>query len=128
MELQEIENKLRELLLPVFGLDRVDEVQPEYSLVQDLGAESLDFVDIMYVIERNFGVVLKTKEIISGGTDVTEGNPFEDGKLTEKGATLIQQKFPDHVGDIRAGLTKIEMYSLITVRDMAAIIQSKMSD
>ena len=126
MNIREIENTLRELLLPVFGLESVDEIQPEHSLVHDLGAESLDFVEIMYVIERNFGVVLKTREIILGGSKLTEESIFEDGALTEEGVALIKQQFPNHADDIKTGLTKVEMYSLITVRDMAAIIKAKM--
>ena len=136
MNIREIENTLRELLLPVFGLDSVDEIQPDHSLVYDLGAESLDFVEIMYVIERNFGVVLKTREIILGGSTpgsagvspaFTEESIFEDGALTDKGAALIRKQFPNHTNEIKAGLTKVGMYSLITVRDMAAIIKAKMS-
>lgn len=127
MERSELENRLRELLLPVFGLDAVDEIRPEHSFVHDLGAESLDFVEIMYIIERNFGVVLKTREIILGGAKLSEEKIFEDGVLTERGAALIETQFPDHADEIEAGLTKVEMYSLITVRDMATIILSKMS-
>jgi acyl carrier protein len=127
MELHEIENRLRELLLPVFGLETVDDVCSEHSLVRDLGAESLDFVEIMYIIERNFGVVLKTREIILGGAAFSEEQIFEDVVLTDSGAALIAAQFPNHAADIRAGLTKIEMYSLITVQDMAAIIRAKMS-
>ncbi len=126
MNVQEIEYKLRELLLPVFGLDGIEEILPEHSLVRDLGAESLDFVEIMYVIERNFDVVLKTKEIILGGSTLTEENIFEDGTLTQEGAVFISQKFPAHAETIQAGVTKVELYSMITVHDMAAIIHSKM--
>jgi acyl carrier protein len=126
MDLQTIEQKLRELMLPVFGVEAVADVPPEASLVRDLGAESLDFVDIMYVIERNFGVVLKTKEIISGGATGAEEHVFADGKLTAEGATLLQQRFPEHADDIQPGLTKVEIYSLITVRDLAVMIHAKM--
>jgi acyl carrier protein len=123
---QEIECKLRELLLPVFGLDSVEEIRPTDSLVHDLGAESLDFVEMMYVIERNFGVVLKTKEIILGGSALTEESIFEDGGLTEEGTAFLKKQFPNHAQDITAGVSKIALYSLITVRDMADIICAKM--
>ena len=41
------EEKLREILLPVLGLDEIEEVQPEHSLVKDLEADSIDFVEII---------------------------------------------------------------------------------
>jgi acyl carrier protein len=126
MELTIIESKLREMLLPILGFNSVEEVQPQHSLVHDLGAESLDFVEIMYVIERDFGVVLKTKEIIFGGSNITENQVFTDGKLTETGVMLITQQFPENTAKIAVGLTKVEIFSLITVRDLAKIISMKM--
>lgn len=127
MELTVIESKLREMLLPILGLDSIEEVQPQHSLVHDLGAESLDFVEIMYVIERDFGVVLKTKEIIFGGSSVTENQVFTDGKLTDTGVMLITEQFPENAEKITVGLTKIDIFSLITVRDLAKIVFMKMT-
>jgi len=65
-----IETKLRELLIPVFGLNTVDEIQPQHSLVSDLGATSIDFVEISYIVESNFGVVIKTNELMIGGITI----------------------------------------------------------
>ncbi|OQW94489.1 MAG: hypothetical protein BWK79_05760 [Beggiatoa sp. IS2] len=127
MELATIESKLREMLLPILGLDSIEEVQLRHSLVHDLGAESLDFVEIMYMIERDFGVVLKTKEIILGGAGVTENQVFTDGKLTQNGVLLIMQQFPENSAKITVGLTKIDIFSLITVRDLAKIISMKIA-
>lgn len=127
MEVAIIEYKLREMLLPILGFNSVEEVQPQHSLVRDLGAESLDFVEIMYVIERDFGVVLKTKEIIFGGSSITENQVFADGKLTADGVMLITQQFPENAAKITVGLTKVDIFSLITVRDLAKIISLKMT-
>lgn len=126
MMVKEIESRLRELLLPVFGLDSVEDIRPSDSLVRDLGAESLDFVDMMYVVERNFGVVLKTREIILGGATLSEDSIFEDGELTKEGALLLKNRFPDHAHEIKPGASKIALYSMITVYDMASMIHAKM--
>ena len=48
----EIEYKLRELLMPVLGIANIEEIQPSQALVNDLGAESIDFVEILYLIDR----------------------------------------------------------------------------
>lgn len=123
-----LEPQLRELLLPVFGLDTIAEVQPHHSLVRDLGAESLDFVEIMYLIERTFGVVLKNQDLITGGAQIAEAQIFTEGKLTTEGATVIGQQFPNHIEKIRAGLSKADLFSLVTVADLAKIIQLKMAN
>lgn len=127
MELIEIENQLKELLLPIFGLDSVEEIQPHHALVHDLQADSLDFVEMMYVIERDFGVVLKVKEIVLGTAEIKEETVFQEDQLTEDGATLLKQQFPESAAQITAGMSKVEIFSLITVRDLAKIISAKLT-
>lgn len=119
----EVETKLRELLLPVLGLDSIDEVAPGASLVKDLDADSIDFVEIIYLVEQHFGVVLKTDEIIVAGID--PGTLFFDGRLTKKGAKLINANLPGSSGRYAEGMTKIELFSALTVSDLAHIITLK---
>jgi len=121
----EIENKLREILIPVFGLVSVEEVQAQHSFVDDLGADSLDFVEIIYLIESNFGVVLKVNEIISGTMKVNPDDLFDDGKLTEEGALIVHKNLPQSSSRFKAGLTKKDIFSLLTVRDLANLIHIK---
>ena len=42
----DIENRLRELLMPVLGIADIEEIQLRVHFVNDLGAESIDFVEI----------------------------------------------------------------------------------
>ena len=58
----EVEASLREILVDSLGLQEA-EVIPSASLVKDLGAESLDFLDIGFKIQQTFGVNLQTAEI-----------------------------------------------------------------
>jgi acyl carrier protein len=120
-----IENRVREMLLPVFNLPSIEDIRPEASLVNDLGAESLDFVEIIYLIEREFGVVIKPDEIMSGATSVSSESMFRDGKLTEEGAALLNKQFPGHAEPFAEGMTKRTMYLSITVRDLAAAIEAR---
>lgn len=117
----DIENKLREMLLPVLGLSSIDEIKPEYALVRDLGADSIDFVEIIYHIEQNFGVVLKTNEIFSAGADAA--SMFNDGKLTKQGEELIAANLKGSNGRYRVGMNKMELFSILSVGDLAQIIQ-----
>ena len=121
------EKKFREILIPVFGLNSIKEIQPEHSFVNDLGADSIDFVEIIYLIESNFGVVLKVNEIISGTIKINPDDLFTDGLLTEEGASIIHKNLPESTGRFRAGLTKKDIFSLLTVRDMANLINIKKS-
>jgi acyl carrier protein len=121
----DIENKLRELLLPVLGLDSIQEIKPEAALVKDLDADSIDFVEIIYLIEQNFGVVLKTDEIIVAG--VEPDTLFQEGKLTSEGASMINNNLPGSRDRYRPGMTKMDLFSVLSVSDLAHIIKLKKS-
>jgi len=116
-------DELRETLLPILGFDSVDEVKGEHSLVTDLGADSIDFVEMIYEIEQKFGVILKTSEIIAAGVNSEE--LFVDGRLSKEGEKLINEQLPDSSGRYRENMTKVELFSAITVSDLAKIIEMK---
>lgn len=122
MSLTDIENRLRELLLPVFGLDTVDEVPVDASLVKDLGADSLDFVEITYLVEQQFGVALKTSQLVVAGADLNTDDFFQEGRLTQTGAEALQAHFPGEKERFRQGMSKVDLFQSLTVRDLAAII------
>ena len=121
-----IEDTLREALLPVFGLDSVEDIRPDASLVNDLGADSLDFVEITYIIERDFGIALKANELVFAGKKVDTDNLFVEGKLTPEGFTLLREHFPHESGRFSEGMTKIDLFQSITVRDLANIIKQRL--
>jgi len=120
-----IEEKFRDLLLPVFALSSIDEIQAEHSLVNDLGADSLDFVEISYIIESNFGVTLKTNTILLGGTNLNPDDLFVEGVLTAEGANILNQNVPNK--NFQEGQTRRQLFNSITVHDLVNIIESRMN-
>jgi len=121
----ELVDRLRALLVPVLGRSGVGEILPEHSLVRDLGADSMDFVEIIFLVERNFGVVLKTGEIITGGTGMKPEDLFVDGKLTGPGAELLRTRLAGKAGEIKEGLTRVDLFAMLTVGDLAGIITER---
>ena len=91
---EEIWAKVVDAFCEALGLD-ADEVEKGALVIDDLGAESLDFLDIAFRLERAFGVKIPRGEIqrsAEGGTDDT----FElDGKLTEAGAVALRAAMPE---------------------------------
>jgi len=116
---------LNQLLAQVFNLESPDTIKGSDSLIADLGADSLDFVEILHLIERSFGVVIRTDEILLGGSGLKMDALFADGRLSATGAGLLQSAFPAKSEQFRAEMTKVEMFSLLTVADLLAIIQAK---
>ncbi len=64
MEKQEIIEKINNFLVEEFELDP-DQLKPEALLKEDLGIDSLDFVDIIVIIEKNFGFKVKGEEMVN---------------------------------------------------------------
>lgn len=62
MERTEIEEKVREFLIDDLEVEE-DKIAPEALLKDDLGIDSLDFVDIVVIVEKNFGFKIQPEEM-----------------------------------------------------------------
>jgi acyl carrier protein len=100
-------------------------IQPDHSLMRDLGAESLDFLDINYRLEQAFGIktarhfVLEHIEEMFG-----EGSAIdENSQLTEKAIMLLKIRLGDNLPvELRPGMDMDEIPPLITVQGMAKVV------
>lgn len=62
MNRQEIESKVKEFLLEDLEIDE-ENIFPEAKLKEDMGIDSLDYVDIVVIVEKNFGFKIKVEEM-----------------------------------------------------------------
>lgn len=62
MERAEIEEKVRDFLVEELEID-ADKIFPDAKLKEDMGIDSLDFVDIVVIVEKNFGFKIKAEEM-----------------------------------------------------------------
>ncbi|HCN52699.1 MAG: acyl carrier protein [Prevotella sp.] len=62
MTREEIEGKVREFLIDDLEIDE-EKIKPEALLKDDLGIDSLDFVDIVVIVEKKFGFKIKPEEM-----------------------------------------------------------------
>lgn len=63
MNRTEIEEKVKNFLMEGLEIDE-EKIVPEAKLKEDLGIDSLDFVDIVVIVERNFGFKIKPEEMV----------------------------------------------------------------
>ncbi|MDQ7012291.1 MAG: acyl carrier protein [Planctomycetota bacterium] len=92
MTRNEIFEKVREVLVEALGVDD-DEVSADASLAADLGAESIDFLDIVFQLEQAFGFKIEQGELFP--ENVTQDPDFvQDGMVTEKGLTMLRERLP----------------------------------
>ena len=115
-------DQLRELLMPVLGITSIDEIKPESALVRDLGAESIDFVEILYLIVTEMGVKIKIQEIAMTEYS-SDGNNLQDGKISNEIAERLNKDF--NTDRFTEGTTVKELFESFTVKDLATIIDKK---
>jgi acyl carrier protein len=87
------------------------------SLQDDLGAESLDYLDIAFQLERNFNVQFPRADLLQRASDhFGEDALVKDGVVTDLGLSLLRKGMPEvDPGRFRPGLRAIEVASMFTV-------------
>lgn len=89
----DIFEKVQEVLVDALGLDD-DEVTSEATLMGDLGAESIDFLDIVFRLEKAFDIKVPREELFPAESVLSNAEFVSGGKLTEKGLAEIKDKMP----------------------------------
>ncbi len=100
-------------------------ITEDSSFVNDLGAESLDFLDINYRVEQTFGIktarhffLEHVEELFGEGSAIDE-----EGRLTEKAIVLLKSRYPeDKLPDLSNGIGVDEVPQLITIGSMTEAI------
>ena len=93
MDRDEIIQQVQEVLIDALGVDD-DEVTAEATLMGDLGAESIDFLDIVFRLEKAFGIKIPREELFPAENLMNNPDFVQNGKLTEKGLTELREKMP----------------------------------
>ena len=122
----EVFGKVREALVDALGVDD-DEVTEEATMVGDLGAESIDFLDIVFKLEKSFGITIPRDELFPDDI-LTNAEYINDGKVTADGLEKLKARMPF------ADLTKFEANpmvqdfgNLLTVKDLCRYVETKTS-
>jgi len=88
----EIFEKVQATLVDALGVDE-DDVTHGATLQGDLGAESIDFLDIVFRLERNFGIKIPRGELFPENV-VSDPEMIANGKLTAKGLDELKTRMP----------------------------------
>src|SRR5881227_1741342 len=98
---EEIYTKVSSTLVEALNVDE-DQISPQATLQGDLGAESIDFLDIVFRLEREFGIKIPRGELFP--ESIFQGAPdfVQDGKITPQGMAELKARMP------YADLTKFE--------------------
>lgn len=124
---EQIFQQVQEVLVDALGVDN-EEVTPQATLMGDLGAESIDFLDIVFRLEKAFSIKIPREELFPAENLMTNPEYVANGKLTAKGLAELKQKMK------HTDLTNFEkdpdinkMGSLFTVNAIVNYLDNKLN-
>ncbi len=120
----EVFEKIQLALIDALGVDD-DEVTPEATLVGDLGAESIDFLDIVFRLEKAFDIKIPRGELFPEDV-LTDSQYVDDGRVTEAGLDELRARMPfANLEEFAANPVVQDFGNLLTVADMCRFIELK---
>jgi acyl carrier protein len=121
---QEVFQKIQTALVDALGVDK-EEVVADATLVGDLGAESIDFLDIVFRLEKAFGIEIPRAELFPEDI-LTNAQFVRDGKVTAPGVAELKKRMPfADLSNFEANPLVQEFGNLLTVNDMCRYVCSK---
>ncbi len=122
----EVFDKVKEVLVDALGVDE-DEISEDATLTGDLGAESIDFLDIVFRLEKTFSIKIPRGELFP--EDVLNNPEYvENGKMTAKGIQTLKAAMPHaDFGGFEQDPDVSKVPNLLTVKMIVNYVATKMA-
>jgi len=133
MDEKEIYEKVKESVVEALGVDE-EEVTPSAVLFDDLGAESLDLLDIVFRLEKEFGVKIprggiQAEAMSDEGENLKEEDLVVDGVLTPLGIQKLKEAMSEvDPSRITEGFRADDIPTLFTVQTFVNIVKKLLED
>jgi acyl carrier protein len=118
----EIEGRVIDIVADALSHPRAD-VKPHSSLIDDLGAESIDFIDVVFRLESEFDLLIPTEELWAGSIDVKSEDPAAIAAAVDRLRIAMPEfhweRFPN-------GVAKKDLPSLITVNTITGYLRKRL--
>src|SRR3954465_8018912 len=124
---EEIYTKVSATLVEALNVDEED-IQPTSTLQGDLGAESIDFLDIVFRLEREFGIKIPRGELFP--ESIFQGDPdfVQGGRVTPKGLHELRMRMPfADLDEFEKNPEVSKLSDLFTVELITRYIQGKLA-
>jgi acyl carrier protein len=122
---QEIFDKVKEIIVDVLVIDE-DKVQSNSRLIADLGAESIDFLDLVFQLEKEFSIKIPRGQLEKNARgDLTQAEFEQNGVLTEKGLVALKNYLSEVPAEyFKASMKTNEIATLFTVETFCKLVES----
>jgi acyl carrier protein len=121
----ELDEKVRLIVAEALARDPAT-VALRSILMDDLGAESLDFLDIVFRLERTFAIQISRGEMERAARgDMTDDEFAPGGVISEAGMARLRELMPEASDRIKAGLRQYQILGLFSVQTFANLVAAK---
>ena len=126
MNREQVLEQVKTVMVDALGVDD-DEVKPEATLMGNLGAESIDFLDIVFRLEKTFGIKIPREELFPAETLMNNPDFVSNGKLTAKGLAELQARMPyTDTSEFAKNPDMSKLGDLFTVGMIVNFVESKL--
>lgn len=123
---EEVFEKVQEALIDALGVEE-DEVTPEARLQADLDAESIDFLDIVFRLEKAFSIKIERGELFPEDI-LTNTDYVSDGRVNAEGIAKLKQRMPfADLSAFEADPLVTNIGKHLTVRDLCKFVEHKLA-
>src|SRR5213080_3714712 len=124
----EIYEKVSATLVDALNVEQ-EEIKPTSTLQGDLGAESIDFLDIVFRLEREFGIKIPRGELFPEAIFAGDPEFVQNGKVTDKGLDELRQRMPfADLSQFEKNPEVTAISDLFTVEMITRYIQGKLTN
>lgn len=125
---QDILQKVTDIIVDVLVIDE-SKVQPHSRLIADLGAESIDFLDLVFQLEKEFSIKIPRGQLEKNARgDLTEDEFEQNGVLTEKGLVALKNYLSEVPAEyFKATMKTNEIPTLFTVETFCKLVESALN-
>ena len=125
MTRDEVFEKVQGVLVEALGVDD-DEVTPEATLTGDLGAESIDFLDIQFRLEKAFGIKIGQGEMFPENV-LQDERYVRNGKVTDEGLAELKRRMPfADFSNFEQDRSVEKVAAIVTVDAVVKFVQGKL--
>lgn len=124
---EEIYQRVSAILIEALNADE-DEIKPTATLQGDLGAESIDSLDILFRLEREFAIKISRAELFPAGFLNEDPELVQGGKLTDKGLQVFRNVGCFDLSKFEDSPELANVSDLFTVGMICRYIQGKLDD
>jgi len=125
----ELVTAVRALLADRLAL-KVERVTLRSRLIDDLGADSLDFIDMVFTLEKKFGIKIREEEFdFLSRLDFSSPEVMRDGFLTVETVEKLRPRLPG-LGELAdpTRVTPKDLFGLLTVETLCDLVQTRLTD